>query len=69
MVWVCVTSSEKDTSFVMTASDKNYNVRYTFEPIDENTTQVEYYEWVEKGELEEPFTPDILLKLRRLLEE
>jgi len=59
---------EKNKMFEMVSEDKNYHVRYTFKPINENTTELEYDEWVEKGKLEKPFTIDILKKLKSVIE-
>lgn len=55
-------------SFEFIQNDNNYHVRYTLKPINSNTTELEYYEWVEHGDLEEPFTMDILQKLKSVLE-
>ena len=42
--------------------------KYTFTSIDENTCELEYYEWVDTGILSEPFTIDILERLKNILE-
>lgn len=50
------------------SEDKNYHCRYKFYQIDDNTTEFEYFEWVGKGELEEPFTIEILNNLKLIIE-
>jgi len=45
--------------------DGNYHVRYTFTPIDQNTTQLTY---VETGDVEKPFTQEVLEKLKEASE-
>jgi hypothetical protein len=63
-----LTELTKNKSFEMTSKDGNYHVRYRLTPVDSKTTELEYYEWVDSGELEEPFTLKILKKLRQVIE-
>ena len=63
-----VTQYEKDRLFEFVASDKNYHVKYTFTPLSESTCELEYFEWVETGQLEAPFTMVVLEKLKAALE-
>ncbi len=63
-----ITDFKKNEMFEWTKSDNNYHVKYTFKPISENTTELDYYEWVDEGELDEPFTLEILQKLKSILE-
>lgn len=63
-----VTAYEENKLFIFTSGDGNYSVKYSFKPISDNTTEVEYYEWVDQGDLEEPFTAEILDKLKLILE-
>ena len=44
-----------------------YHCRYTFQTLDEQTTQLTYHEWVDSGALE-PFSQKVLEKLRQVLE-
>ncbi len=63
-----VTEFEKDKTFTFAQKNSTYRVRYTFTPLDNNSCEMEYYEWVYEGELSDPFTIDILEKLKKILE-
>lgn len=63
-----VTEFVKDKLFVFSQKNSTYHVKYTFTKIDDNSCELEYYEWVDEGILEEPFTKDILEKLKDIIE-
>lgn len=63
-----VTKLEGNHIFELTSKDGNYHVRYTHTPIDKHTMTLEYYEWVDDGDLDEPYTMEILGKLKKAIE-
>lgn len=63
-----VTHYEENKVFEFVAADKNYHVRYTFTPLTDSSCELEYFEWVIIGELEAPFTIQILEKLKEIIE-
>ena len=63
-----VTSFELNKLFVFSLKGGSYHVRYAFTPLSDNSCELEYYEWVDDGELSDPFTMDIMEKLKKILE-
>ena len=63
-----ITSFEDNKTFIMKMKDGNYHVQYTLTPVSETETVLEYFEWVIRGTLSEPFTQDVLMKLKIILE-
>jgi len=63
-----VTNFEEDKIFELVSKDKNYHVRYTYKPRSGSTSELEYFEWVDKGGLDNPFTKTTLEKLKSVLE-
>jgi len=49
--------------------DKNYHCRYTYKPVNEDLSKLEYFEWVDTGDIEEPFTQSTLESLKKALED
>ena len=63
-----MTELVENDHFSMLGSDNNYHCRYTYRDLGNNTSELEYYEWMDHGELEGPFTQDILEKLKSVME-
>lgn len=54
--------------FVLSDLDENYYVKYTYKKLDNNKTEMEYFEWMKNWDLNKPFTKDILLNLKNVIE-
>jgi hypothetical protein len=63
-----ITQFEENQTFTLTLEDKNYHCRYTFIPIPDDATKLEYYEWVDTGKLDDPFSQEFLENLKTLME-
>ncbi len=63
-----VVEFDKNKVFTLTDLDENYSVSYTYKKLGDSQTEMEYFEWMKEGELSNPFTKDILLKLKSVME-
>ncbi len=68
--WDFYKVAEYDLNKIFTLSDldENYHVKYTYRKLKNNQTEMEYFEWMKNGELKNPFTQDILEKLKSVME-
>lgn len=64
-----VSELENNRRFTLENFNGLYIVRYTYERLKKNQTELEYFEWMRRGELENPFTQDTLLELKSVMEE
>lgn len=58
----------KNRGFELVLKGGNYHVMYRYAERKGGITYMEYEEWVEVGELEEPFTQSVLEKLKQVME-
>jgi len=61
-------SIKENELFELVSENGNYHVRYTYKPLGDNVCELEYYEWVDSGEIAEPFDQKILEKLKLIIE-
>lgn len=54
--------------FELIGSDNNYHCRFSFRDLGDNKTEFEYHEWMESGELDAPFTQEVLNSLKSVVE-
>lgn len=59
---------EQNNLFELASKEDGYHVRYTYTPISNSASNLEYFEWVENGELENPFTQEVLENLKTVME-
>lgn len=62
-----MTKFEQDKTFTLSRQD-GFHIRYTFVPLDGRTTKLEFYLWMDDGELKSRFTTATLEKLKQLVE-
>ncbi len=65
---VIVSAIKENEMVEWISKDQNYHCRYIFKSKGDNITEFEYYEWVDKGDMEEPFTQETLEKLKKVIE-
>ena len=63
-----VSKFEPNAVFQLDSVDSDYKVRYTLREISKNETELEYFEWVDSGELKNPCSVNVLQKLKNILE-
>lgn len=63
-----VFSIESNKKFSLKSLDSNYNVDYTYEELSPTSTKLTYSEWMDNGNLENPFTIEPLMVLAKLIE-
>jgi hypothetical protein len=63
-----VINIEPNKVFELLSKDNNYHVRYFYKSISNNSSELEYHEWVDNGELDNPFPQGALGNLKRILD-
>jgi len=63
-----VVEFKENEIFTLVNLEGNYSVRYIYKKINDNKTEMTYFELVKEGDISKPFTEDILLKLKSVME-
>lgn len=63
-----VSALEENKLFELTSKEGNFHIRYTYTPISEAKSELEYFEWIDEGDIASPMTQDSLNKLKYYLE-
>jgi len=62
-----VVNIKENEVFELFSSDGNYHARYTYKDLG-GKAELEYFEWVDSGDIEDPFTQSVLGKLKTIME-
>ena len=54
--------------FTLSDLEDNYHAQYSYTKINNQQTQMEYFEWVKNGTLSNPFHPSIIDTLKEVME-
>lgn len=63
-----VSELEPNKRFALSRIGGDYNVRYTFTKKGNNACELEYFEWVNAGELDDTFSQETLEELKQIIE-
>ena len=63
-----VVKLDENKVFELASKEGGYHVKYTYISVTENTCELEYFEWVDGGELISPLSQDTLGKLKEVIE-
>lgn len=63
-----VTALDPNSIFELADKNGNYHVRYSYKKLGDDTTEMEYFEWVDEGDINGPFTVETMNKLKTVLE-
>jgi len=66
--WNVYKVTEYEINKVFKLEKDAYSVKYIYRKINDNTTELVYLESVKQGELAKPFTKEVLLKLKSVIE-
>jgi len=63
-----VVDFKKNKVFILFNLEDKYFVKYSYRKLEDNKTEMEYFEWMIEGELSSPFTEDIFGNLKKVME-
>ncbi len=63
-----LTKLKENKIFELTSKEGGYHVRYVYTPVSDKSSILEYFEWVDEGDLGSPFSQEVLERLKDILE-
>ena len=64
-----VVSLEENKLFQLKQRNSSYCVRYDYQSISADITKLIYTEWVEEGNIKNPFKQEVLEELKKIIEQ